>query len=289
MIWLTSWEIRKLVSNRGKVTFSPDLGISTATAEVTDEYVIFPDGSKVPRSKLMKLARDETHVHIIRDNNIFKATLFADNTNYKLTPVMGGAPTHEINGIRMHRMKDITPEQAVKKIIDAMRIRKREKVLDICTGMGYTSIMAARNGAYVTTIEIDPNVLELTRYNPWSQDLWEYNEEGQIKIIKGDAFEEIKKLPDEYFDKIIHDPPRMGTAGELYSFEFYTQMYRVAKPGAKLFHYTGNPGEKYRRKSVTKGVMERLRKAGWQDVKRVTDIQGILAYKPIRRKHPIEQ
>ncbi len=60
-------------------------------------------------------------------------------------------------------------------------------------------------GAYVITIEKDPNVIELARINPWSRELFTG---GKIQVIQGDAFEVVKKFKQASFDVVIHDPPR---------------------------------------------------------------------------------
>lgn len=40
------------------------------------------------------------------------------------------------------------------------------------------------------------------------------------------------ELPDAAFDAALHDPPRFGIAGELYSQVFYDQLARVLKAAA---------------------------------------------------------
>jgi ATP-dependent HslUV protease subunit HslV len=51
-------------------------------------------------------------------------------------------------------------------------------------------------------------------------------------------FENTELAPAEIVKKSL------GIAGELYSQAFYDQLARVLKPGAPLFHYTGNPNAK---------------------------------------------
>jgi len=131
-------------------------------------------------------------------------------------------------------------------------------MLDICTGLGYTAIWARRRGAcHVITIEKDENVLELAAYNPWSSELFS----GGISIIQGDAREVLPSLQ-EVFDAVLHDPPTLKLAGELYSRSFYEEISRVMKPGATFVHYVGEPGIMSRQR-VYVGVLRRVRSVGF--------------------------
>jgi spermidine synthase len=60
-------------------------------------------------------------------------------------------------------------------------------------------------------------------------------------LTQGDITEQITILPARSVDAILHDPPRFGIAGELYSQAFYDQLARVIRRGGRLFHYTGTP------------------------------------------------
>ena len=181
----------------------------------------FPEG-EISFDILKKIAKDEGHIYFIKDGEVFKAAI-SNNGYYKLVPTI--PPTIEINGIRMHRTKDINPYEDTLNKINAVKVKKGEKVLDTCMGLGYTAIEAYRRGAEVITIEKNPNVLELAKINPYSEELFK----GGIKIILGDAYDVIKTFKDEEFDVVIHDPPRFSLAGHLYSEEFYKEIFRVLK------------------------------------------------------------
>ncbi|RLE63789.1 MAG: SAM-dependent methyltransferase, partial [Thermoprotei archaeon] len=143
-----------------------------------------------------------------------------------------------------------------------------------CTGLGYTAIYSLkRRASTVVTIEKDPYVLEIARYNPWSREL----ASEKIEIILADASKYIRELQDESFDRIIHDPPRFALAGELYSLEFYKELYRVLKNGGVLFHYTGAPGVKKGFKFQS-SVAARLRRAGFLRIRIIKDF-AVVAYK----------
>ena len=83
----------------------------------------------------------------------------------------------------MHRIKGIDPYQdTLKKIRTVAPISGR--VLDTCTGLGYTAIEAAQTAREVVTIELDPTVLEVARLNPWSRELFD---NPRIQQIVGDV------------------------------------------------------------------------------------------------------
>ncbi|WP_297466477.1 methyltransferase domain-containing protein [Thermococcus sp.] len=274
--FLTSPDARRLLLSKGKVKLNLDLRKTsrTWTIEREGDEFIFPDGTRVSRGVIEKIARDDKSVYFIKNGGVYKAAIAGEGF-YKLVPTI--PPTIEINGIRMHRTKEVNPLQDTRNKVNAVRPKEGETVLDTCMGLGYTAIEASKRGAYVITIEKDPNVIELARINPWSRELFTG---GRIQVIQGDSFEVVKRFNDESFDVVIHDPPRFSLAGQLYSEEFYRELYRILKPGGRLFHYVGNPGKRYRRKDLQKGVMERLRKAGFVGVKRVEEALGVVARKP---------
>ncbi|ASJ06122.1 class I SAM-dependent methyltransferase [Thermococcus pacificus] len=279
LYFLTSKDARRLLFSGDKVRLNLDLRKTNRTSEITrdgDEFV-FPDGTRVEKSVIERIAKDNDTVYFVKNGGVYKAAIAGESGFYKLVPTI--PPTIEINGIRMHRTKEVNPLQDTRNKVNAVKPREGETVLDTCMGLGYTAIEASKRGAYVITVEKDPNVLELARINPWSRELFTG---GKVQVIQGDSFEVVKRFKPESFDVVIHDPPRFSLAGQLYSEEFYRELFRVLKPGGRLFHYVGNPGKKYRKKDLQKGVMERLRKAGFVGVKRVEEALGVVARKPER-------
>jgi len=202
---------------------------------------------------------------------------FDEKTNkfYKLVPTSTW-PTLEISGIHMHRIKEVDPKTDTELKIKALG-RIYGKVLDVCTGLGYTAILAARRKSVkkVVTIEKDENVIKIAKQNEFSRELFE---NPKIELIIGDAFEVIKKFEKESFDFIIHDPPRFSLAPELYSKEFYLQLFRVLKKGGRMFHYTGEPG-KLSGKNFVKGIVKRLLLAGFRKVIKVKESKGVVTFK----------
>ncbi|ABM79901.1 class I SAM-dependent methyltransferase [Hyperthermus butylicus] len=226
----------------------------------------------------------------IRDDVIY----FFDEHNNRLLPVEVrsnegymrlyftaelDAPTLLINGIHMHRIVGVRgPLHDSQLKVSRLGVRRGDRVLDTCTGLGYTTIIASSRGATVYTIEVSEYVLSIASLNPAS---WLLANEN-VRIVHADATIAVELLPDEYFDKILHDPPRFNMAGELYSLEFYQQLYRVLKPGGKLYHYTGVPLQARSRRlsPIVRGVIERLRRAGFERVWFDKQTQGVIAVKP---------
>ena len=84
------------------------------------------------------------------------------------------------------------------------------------------------------------------------------------------------------FDVILHDPPRFGIAGELYSRQFYAQLARVLRPGGTLFHYTGSPNKLTSGRDVQGEVLRRLQQCGFKAERALDGILGRSVLKPIR-------
>ncbi len=180
--------------------------------------------------------------------------------------------TIEIDGVRMHQTKNKNPWTDSTDKVKVLNPTPHSKVLDICTGLGYTAILEAKTGCRVETIELDKEVLKMMKQNPLSKDLFN---NPLIKIINADAFFEVKKMKSDSFDFIMHDPPRFSFAGELYSLEFYRDLFRILKQNGRMFHYLGNP----KGDTLKKGVKRRLEEAGFEKLKWVENCKGFLAFK----------
>lgn len=193
---------------------------------------------------------------------------------YKLIELPGGN-TVAIDGVRMHKTKGMTPLEDAEMKIMAAGVCRGDRVLDICTGLGYSAIAAARRGAKVTTIEWDENVLEVAKANSYSKELFS----GKIRIMVGDAFELVKEMRYSMVDVVLLDPPTFKFSPLLYSLEFYKNLIKLIKPGGVLLHYTGEPGSRFRGRGVKKGVMNRLREAGFDKLEWIEAIACVRAMK----------
>lgn len=256
------------------VRVSPDLNLSLADVDV-GEAALFPDGTAVAWPDVETIARDENGCYVCEAGEVAKVQLFSEETQrvYTLYPT-SGAPTMLISGIPMHRIKGTDPHQdTLAKIRAAGPLTGR--VLDTCTGLGYTALAAADKGAQVTTVELDPAAHAIVRRNPWSCRLFAT---PAITPLLGDVAEVIITFADSMFDAIIHDPPMFSLAGELYSLAFYRELWRVLRRGGRLFHYIGNPESKSGG-TVTRGAMRRLTEAGFRRVQERAQAFGVVAVK----------
>jgi predicted methyltransferase len=181
----------------------------------------------------------------------------------KLVPTSWGAPTFEIDGIKMLLSANISPfEDARRKV--ALIESKGKVVLDTCGGLGYFAAGCLEAGvARILSFEKNADVLWLRTLNPWSPDPDAPGSNGRLQLAHADVAQAILHLADASVDALLHDPPRFGIAGELYSQAFYDQLARVVRRGGRLFHYTGSPNKLTSGRDVPREVEKRLQKAGF--------------------------
>ena len=254
---------------------SPDLGISEVSVALSEQGITFPEGELLSWQDAEKIKKADNNCFIIEDHDIRAIQYFSDYTNRmcSLLPTRR-TPTMVIAGFTMHRIVDIDPMQdTLKKVATILPITGR--VLDTATGLGYTAIEAAKTAEQVITIELDPGAQEIARQNPWSRALFN---NPKIQQVMGNAYEVVPTFEDDYFTRIIHDPPVFSLAGELYSGAFYRELYRVLTRGGRLFHYIGNLDSKSAG-TVTRGALKRLQEAGFSRVVRRPEAFGVVAYK----------
>ncbi len=262
-------------AHQAEAETSPDLGLTTARVALTSDGIVYPDGTVLPWSEAERIA-GARNVSFTVDNadGAREIRVFSDETNWvrSLMPT-SGAPTMLVSGTPMHRIKDTDPWQdTLKKIATVAPLTGR--VLDTATGLGYTAIEAAKTADEVVTIELDPAGLEVARLNPWSRPLFT---RSNIRQLIGDAAELVPTFASDSFNRILHDPPMISLAGDLYSEEFYRELRRVLRRGGKLFHYIGDPHSPSGSRT-TSGVIRRLQSAGFSRVVRHPEAFGVVAF-----------
>jgi len=238
-----------------------------------------------------------------------------------------GPPTVVLGSFLMHRLEGprpgtfIGPAEDTRRKLDAIKMKKvYGRVLDTTTGLGYTAIAAARcaHVSEVVTIEADQASLEMSRYNPWSSDLYSSsssslsssysssisssrrgvgeNEEDDdededgiapIRLVQGDVCQLIHSFRDGHFAAVMHDPPAMALSRatfNLYSPAFYSQLYRVLRWRGRLFHFVGGHPKAKESGRLYKTVVQRLEAAGFKRVMIQASAQGVVAEKGEDRK-----
>ncbi len=192
----------------------------------------------------------------------------------KLVPTEWGAPTFEIDGIKMLPTSKASPiDDARRKV--ALVQPQGKTVLDTCGGLGYFAACCLDAGAArIDSFEKNEDVLWLRTLNPWSPDPEADTSGGRLRLTHADVSQAIADIPAASVDAVLHDPPRFGIAGELYSQAFYDQLARVMRRGGRLFHYTGTPNTLTSGRDVPGEVLKRLQKSGFK-AERALD--GVLA------------
>jgi hypothetical protein len=189
----------------------------------------------------------------------------------KLVPTEWGPPTFEIDGIKMLPTAQVSPYEDARRKVELIRPAGKV-VLDTCGGLGYFAKWCLQGqAAQVLSFEKNPDVIWLRSLNPWSPPPG-----GALTLTQADVAVEVARLPDHSVDAVLHDPPRFGIAGELYSQAFYDQLGRVLRRRGRLFHYTGTPNRLTSGRDVPNEVARRLRQAGF-DAEPSGD--GVLAVK----------
>jgi uncharacterized protein len=247
------------------VECSLDLDRSRTTVEVdTDGWVW-----ETRRFPHLAACKDRTVYYW--DGAAFQPASHFSRSLIKLVPTEWGAPTFEIDGIKMLPTASVSPYEDAKRKVELIHPHGK-RVLDTCGGLGYFAAWCLRGKArQVLSFEKNPDVIWLRSLNPWSPQACD-----ALTLTEADVSKEIEQLPSGSADAALHDPPRFGIAGELYSLAFYEQLARVLNRKGRLFHYTGTPNKLTSGRDVPNEVAKRLRQAGFS-----TELNGdgVLAVK----------
>ncbi len=256
--------------NAGTVTWkgSLDLGRSSGEARLDADAWQWR-GKRYPWPGKLK---DRTIYHW--DGDEFAPVSRYSGALIKLVPTEWGAPTFEIDGIKMLPTSKSSPiDDARRKV--ALVQPQGNTVLDTCGGLGYFAACCLEAGAArIDSFEKNEDVLWLRTLNPWSPDPEAATSDGRLRLTHADVSQAIADIPDASVGAVLHDPPRFGIAGELYSQAFYDQLARVLRRGGRLFHYTGTPNTLTSGRDVPGEVLKRLQKSGFK-AERALD--GVLA------------
>lgn len=255
-------------SGHGQWFGSLDLGLTQESAQLHADAWLWR-GQSFPYPPPLK---DRTIYHW-DGKNFAPAARFSESL-IKLVPTVWGAPTFEIDGIKMLPTAKVSPFEDARTKVGLIEPRGK-RVLDTCGGLGYFAACCLQAGAArIESFEKNADVLWLRDINPWSPDPDDPAAGGRLQLRHADVARSLLTLADASFDAILHDPPRFGIAGELYSLAFYQQLARLLRRGGKLFHYTGSPNKLTSGRDVPREVARRLTQAGF--IARLA-LDGVLA------------
>lgn len=146
-------------------------------------------------------------------------------------------------GEQLHVPNDVFPPQEMAQIFGCAiqdEVQPGERVLDMGTGSGVNAILAARQGAQVLAIDVNPSAVAAAEANAESSGLTD-----RIECRVGDLFDGI----DEKFDRIIFDPPfrwfeptdmldrAFTDAGYTTLRTFFDQVCDYLKPGGQVMMF----------------------------------------------------
>jgi predicted methyltransferase len=260
-----------------KTEISTDMG-KTKTLVTKEENHVEIKGHKLQLKELEKLKESTIYFLEINENQeenrLLAVELFSTETNlyYKLKPTSNW-PTLTLSAVPMHRFKHMGPKEDTESKIKEIKPVKGI-VLDTCCGLGYTAIMESqeKDCERVDCFERDKNVLAIAKYNPYSNELFTSK---KINLKLESIFEAIKKIHNNYYDAVIHDPPTVSFAPELYTTEFYINLHRILKNGARGYHYCPAPG-KTKGNTIHDSLIKRLIKVGFKNVEYHESSSGIV-------------
>ncbi|MEH0019642.1 MAG: hypothetical protein V6Z89_08315 [Desulfobacter sp.] len=272
--------LRAARDGKPDVAVSLDLNLSVGTWAIRDHCLVLADNTVIALQDLVPMASAGNKVFGFDGRDLLPIEVRADGY-YKLVPT-ASAPTLEINGIKMHRSKDIDPLDDARLKAELV-VRTGDHVLDTCGGLGYSALFAVKAGAaQVVSTEKSRQVIRIREQNPWlapgARDWQTLSVMKRIQLANADITGHITTLADKAFDAVIHDPPRFCSAtGDLYGKAFYTELARVMPTGARLFHYTGSPKKITHGDRFIRNAVKRLEQAGFKKAGFNERLQGIYA------------
>lgn len=245
---------------KSEIEISLDLGKTLSKVQISADEITLPNNTKI---KPIKVKDKDKTCYIIEKNKFVKLQFFSNETNklYKLIPT-SFRPILKISATSMHKMPFV---EKIKKL------KLKGKILDSGTGLGYTAIAASQHSKQVITIEWDPNVIEISKLNPYSEELFTKN---NIKQINADFTKEVKKFKNNEFDNIILDAGTIHQSGNFFSTNNYKEVYRVLMLGGKLYHYLPQSGIKRGRDYIGE-IIKRLKTLGFKNIQRDEESSSI--------------
>ena len=140
-------------------------------------------------------------------------------------------------------------EEAKKKYVEPLNIEEGDIILDICFGLGYNTFaaMLSKKNLKVLALENDERILEALQeiefdnqfliIKALAKNKKYHSKDYNLKLVVGDARDTIKELNPE-FNKVFLDPFSPKKNPELWTTEFFKDIFKVMLPGGKLATYS---------------------------------------------------
>ncbi|HUR25253.1 MAG TPA: class I SAM-dependent methyltransferase family protein [Candidatus Thermoplasmatota archaeon] len=142
-----------------------------------------------------------------------------------------------------------SPRLASERERVADQVQPGERVVDLFGGVAPFGVQAAKRGATVDSVDLNPDAVALARRN-----VEENGVEGQVRLWEGDAREVARQLPLASADRVTMNLPHGAK-------HFLDVAARVAKPGATIhYHEIIELAKAQLRASV---VLRELGRCGW--------------------------
>ena len=281
MTFLTGYDCQRILAAilTGESTVERLIGPdgATATVEIVETGCYLTDSEiSVSLEELERMARPAHGYFLHNEDGWHKQVAFSPTTKLQvgLYATETGTPALMVGGFPMHRHKGIDPWESSLAMVNAVP-RVYGRVLDTTCGLGYVALSASKRAVRVTTLEVDPAVCDLHHASPWSAQLYTA---PNITVINESCLSYVASQPSGTYDVILHDPPTVQIAGDLYSQTFYAELHRLLSRKGVLFHYIGSP-ESRNGSTMMRGTKRRLSEAGFEKVVQIDSAFGLLAFK----------
>lgn len=130
---------------------------------------------------------------------------------------MAGKRVIEFNNISLCLDDQVyEPAEDTELLLDLIKVKRGEKVIEIGSGTGILSVFAAKNGAKVIAVDINPFAADSTLCSARLNNV-------DVDVINGDMFSFLRK---EKFDAAIFNPPYLP-------FEEYDSWIQFSWSGGK--------------------------------------------------------
>jgi len=118
--------------------------------------------------------------------------------------------TFHYNGLIIELHPEVyEPAEDTFQLLEAIKIKKCDSVLELGTGCGIIALECSRRGANVVCTDINPHAVDITKHNYLKNKSFL---NGKIDVRRGDLFSAVKS--DEKFDVIIFNPPYLPTESD---------------------------------------------------------------------------